>query len=249
MNSKFTASSPPASVNLTTLAVVKNELGITTSDDDAYLSKQITALSQFVATYLGVRPTDDGARGLGQQELTETFDLTKRARTLRLSRWPLTAVASVTEDGTDLAADDYELDAPAGLLRRLCNDSLVAWNTGQVTVEYTAGYVLPGESGRTLPYDIEDAVLDLIKADRAARNRDPALRSEEIVGVVTRQWWNGTTLRPGELIPPEVARNLDAYREVSIGALNARLWMTPWRAPGPISSSGGCQACRRSRRR
>ncbi|MEU0531983.1 hypothetical protein [Amycolatopsis tolypomycina] len=61
---------------------------------------------------------------------------------LVLSRWPVTAVASVTVDGVLLAADEYECET-TGLLRRTRG----CWALDEdVDVAYTAGYTTAPKS-------------------------------------------------------------------------------------------------------
>lgn len=108
-----------------------------------------------------------GRRAEGGTELVET--VTMRAglasESIRLSRWPVTAVASVTEDGTSLAAGTaYTVDLPAGIVHRIydANGVPIFWKTAvPLVVTYTPA---------TLP--VAKAVAAQAIA-RAWRNLDP----------------------------------------------------------------------------
>ena len=204
--SLLTVLTPASSRALTTLANVKDEIDVTVDDSDARLERWIAEESERIETYLG--------RVLAQEVVQETFRLHDRANwltgardSLRLARRPVAAIASVEVDGVALATDDYELDAAAGLLYRLCGHRRVRWFGCTVVVRYTAGYA----SISALPRPIEAACLGLIRHRWAARGRDPMLRSLAIPGVATEQYWVGTTGEDGDM-PPEISALLDPFR-------------------------------------
>lgn len=217
--STLTVSSDAESTNLTTRTRVKTMLAITSSDEDAYLDMVIPQASAAACNYIGVRAGDDGLCTLGKETVIETFRLTREEPGIPLSRWPVVSITTVVEDDDEdeLESDEYEIDKPTGILRRLDGDeNRLNWTSVKVTVTYIAGWVLPGDSGtRTLPYDIEDAVISLIKAARAARTRDPLIRSESVDGVGRTDYWVRGIGESGG-IPPDVASKLDPYRNLNI---------------------------------
>lgn len=201
---------PATTFDLTTLAAVKAELGITGSDDDAILADLIRQASGAIATFCG--------RAFASEQVRETFRLSAPAPSITLTRWPVTAVHAVTVGGTELAAGIYEADPDTGILARLDGFGLtVLWSAGSIAVEYTGGYILPGENGRTLPHDIERACITLVKAHFAARSRDPMVRSESVPGVLDRSFWVGGF--DGAAVPPDVAGLLNPYRQRRPGGL------------------------------
>ncbi|MEY9248285.1 hypothetical protein [Bradyrhizobium elkanii] len=140
-------------------------------------------------------------------------------RHLILARRPVTAVASVVVGDTALQEADFEIDGAAGLLSRLRNDRVSSWHgCHKVVVSFTAGYRLQDAGNdRTLPYDIEKAVIDLVKGARSARKRDPLLKEIEVVDVDRKVFWVGGT--PGSsTLPPEIAATLDQWRYVALAA-------------------------------
>jgi hypothetical protein len=93
-----------------------------------------------IDTALG-RPAEGGT------ERTETFTLGTWARRdyLKLSRWPVSAVASITEDGEALTVDEtFRVDLDAGIVYRLydADGVLIPWLAGKVlAVTYTPATV------------------------------------------------------------------------------------------------------------
>jgi hypothetical protein len=208
--SLLTVLTPASSRALTTLATVKDEIDAGPDDTDARLSRWIAEESERIETYLG--------RALAEEVLQETFRLRDWANRLtgapghlRLTRRPVTAIASIDVDGITLATGQYEADAGAGLLYRLHDDRRVWWCGRTVVARYTAGYASIG----TLPRPIEAACLALIRHRWAARGRDPMLRSLAIPGVATEQYWVGATGEDGDM-PPEIAAMLDPFRNVPL---------------------------------
>ena len=196
--SLLTVLTPASSRALTTLSTAKDELAITGTDDDARLSRWIDEASERIETYLG--------RILASETVREIFRLGGAALYLRLARRPVTAISAIDVDGVTVGAEQFELDASAGLLYRLHGDRRGCWHGGIVIVTYDAGYASIG----TLPRPIETACLGLLRHRWAARDRDPMLRSLAIPGVATEQYWVGATDDAGDM-PPEIAALLDPF--------------------------------------
>lgn len=129
---------------------------------------------------------------------------------LSLSQYPVQSISSVTENGIALDASDYELDADAGLIRRLSGGAYTPWRASEIIIEFEAGY-------STIPADIVGIVLRLITMRAKGRNRDPMLREREGPTYGRESFWVGGTpdMRGG--MPLEMAQVLDRYRPVLIG--------------------------------
>jgi hypothetical protein len=92
---------------------------------------------------------DETGQGLDLADTVDHLDGTGTDE-LVLSRWPVTAVASVTVDGELLAADEYDWTAD-GLLRRVRG----CWATcSRIVVAFTAGYA-------TIPKGVVGMCLEL----------------------------------------------------------------------------------------
>lgn len=203
ISSLLTVLTSASSRALTTLATVKDEIGITDDAADARLQRWIDEASERIETYLG--------RVLASETARETFRLADSSGCLRLARRPVTAIASIDVDGVTPASDQYEIDSTAGLLYLISGEQRVRWLACTVIVIYTAGYV----SVAALPRPIETTCIGLLRHRWAARDRDPMLRSLAIPGVVTEQYWVGAAGDDGDM-PPEIAALLDPFRTVMV---------------------------------
>lgn len=196
---------------LTTRNDVKAALSVTGSTDDTFIDSLIERASAAVESYC--------RRTFGTRTVTQTFRLDRGRQRLILDAVPVTSITSVTEAGTALTADDYELDAGAGFLDRLDgDDGLSTWAASKIVIVFVAGYVLPGAGGTvTLPADIQAATIDLVARAYHARGRDPQLRSEKILDVIDQSFTAADSVTTKGGLPLDVAERLDPYREVSFG--------------------------------
>ena len=114
-------------------------------------------------------------------------------------------------DISTLAEGDWEVDPGNGLLYWLNGTGMATpWKfcTGLV-VAYSGGWVMPGEEGRTLPPAIEAAAVAYCRSLLASRDRDPMLRSVEIPGVISRDYYSPQPRRRRERAAA-ARRRLDA---------------------------------------
>lgn len=205
----LTVITPADSHRLTTLAAIKAELRLSGGADDGFLSDLIDRASATVRRWCG--------RVFALETVRETFRLSAPVATLSLSRWSVVSIVSVTESGNTLTADDFEAEDGEGFLYRLSgSDQRRDWSAGKIVVEYATGYVLPGKPGRTLPEDVEQATLMLVKAGWFARSRDPLVRSEDVSGVLSTTYWVGG-FGAGASLPPDVEGLLAPHRQPFIG--------------------------------
>lgn len=216
----FTVATPATIKWLTTLATLKADLGITTGDEDVYLEEKISQVSAAVVSYLKVPKASDGTATLGAESLVETFRFEPASlgsanprKHLILARRPVTQVASVTVGTVTLDPSQYELDGAAGLLLRLRSDRMSSWDgCSKVVVANTAGWLLPDKgTDRTLPFDIESAVISMIRQARSAKDRDPMVKAEWTTDIERIEYWVGSTGVNGAF-PPDVAGLLEPFR-------------------------------------
>ncbi len=134
---------------LTTIDTVKMQLGITGTAEDDRLDFIVKAVSAAIESYC--------KRAFGKTDYEHTFYPTYN-KYLYLEEYPIREVQKVTLGDDELDATDYKVQK--GRLRKKEG----TWNK-EVIVEYTAGYVLPGDEDteaappiiRDLPYDLEAA--------------------------------------------------------------------------------------------
>lgn len=185
---------------LTSLAYVKSLLDLHDNEGDGLLTQLIGVASERVQRHC--------RQSFLRQRYSETV-AGYGSRRLTVSRTPIRAVYGLF-NGTDTGLDaeilstDYRVeDAEAGLLRTR-KDFL--WTAGTVVdmdetpipgseaqsylVRYEAGYIGPlgatstafgtTSTGRTLPYDIEQAAAELTKQYYLGRQRDGMVKSKSV---------------------------------------------------------------------
>lgn len=203
MRSILTVTEPASDRRLVTLAQVKAELEVAGSGEDAYLETQIARASARAETYCN--------RIFAIQTVSELwrrdpFQWEEAMMELTLDRAPTVEITSVTTDDRALPEDEFELDAEPGLLFRLRSGQRADWFwfvVRQIVVVYSGGF-------ETIPADVQAAVLGLIKLQRAARTRDPLVKSQSVPGVLDQSFWVGSIGSDGAL-PPDIAGMLDPY--------------------------------------
>lgn len=214
MKSVLIVNTPATSSDLTVLATVKAELGLTTNVEDANIETWIDQASGACAAYC--------KRVFGLETVTETFrnnfSYMYRARhrleSIRLDRIPVVSVVSVVEDTVTLVQDtDYWLDPNEGLLYRLDpNQGIIQWDFNTLVVNYSGGYQLIGG----LPENVERACITQVQAIRASATRDPQVKSESIPGVLQTTYWTGGAKGEDGALEPSVTALLDPYRNLSV---------------------------------
>jgi hypothetical protein len=205
---------------LTTLTTVKAELGISVSTYDSLLERYINAASGFVERYVN--------RKLYWEEDIEEKQPGHGTRWMVLDRTPIVGTPVITYDSTTVDTDYYEVhDANAGILFALDN---WIWTVGLVggitedpwvstarklyTVTYDAGWVTPQQAAddgtltRNLPYDLEEAVIQMVVTRYALRGKPAGLKSERLLS------WSADY--SGDTMPSEIMSVLDSYASIPI---------------------------------
>lgn len=182
-----------ATGDLTTLANVKAYLSppLTTTADDALLTRLVTAASQFIQTWLG--------RTIAETAYSETRNGVGGTR-LFLRHRPVVSVSSVTVDGVAIAPA-----SGPGQPGYLFDDNSVylagyAFTRGaqNVTVAYTAGYA-------ATPPELEQACIALVALRYKERDR---------IGQVSKNLAGEVVSFTQKDMPADVQTLLDQYRSV-----------------------------------
>jgi hypothetical protein len=195
----ITVITPPTTNMLTVTSTAARELTI--AEATAGLQELIGQASDACARYCG------RAEGFGRATIAQT-ERDIYAPCIVLGRDINPAITSVVEDGTTLAAADYELDG--SLLYRLSDDMRAEWNAAKVVITYAAGYVLLTDT----PQDLERACIATLGAIYAGRGRDPRVRSEAADGVGSVSYLDPKA--GAEALPVEAAALLGPYRKISL---------------------------------
>jgi hypothetical protein len=224
MKSIVAVTTAASSYNLTTRAKVVAELRLSNPSgaDLALIDQQITDASAAIAGYCN--------RTLLSESVTETFWPDPTAlnfrgggswegafwsrgaagvseERLRLDRWPVTAVTSVTMDGDLVASTLYRRDDEAGLLFALDDSGYPdLWRFGKsIIVAYAGGYT-------TVPADLDRAARLWVVDSWFAAAQDPRLKSRDVYGVVSKTWDVGGTSRRQFDLPGDVETLVYRYR-------------------------------------
>lgn len=213
MRSILTVTAPAAEpYMLTSVARVKLEHDITVETYDNLIEAKIKEAGSDIQAYLRFV--------VARESVRETFRPDGEggyAAFLLLNRTPVASIASVTVDDVVLETSEYEVDAKAGILHRLdLSGYPCPWEACKsIIIEYTGGYALPDDTASDLEPAIEAGCLELVSQFWLSRGRDPLIRSEEVPGVMSVQYWVGAVGEAGQL-PPSVISKIAPFRRPSV---------------------------------
>ena len=208
---------------LTLLATVKTELSISASTDDTYLERLIETASDMIEAYCNRTFSYTAAI----VETVRSYGFTD----LRVSRMPLKTITSITLDGSTVSSSNYTLhNANAGIIHSRYGwgwsaavfqaaeyHGMKGTERAPYTVTYNGGFVCPAQTGtRDLPYDIEDACIQLVAARYRSRGRDPYVTSETIGAASESR--GGTATAESYGLPDQVKLILNRYRRTPSAA-------------------------------
>lgn len=217
----ITINTPAESLQLTTLARVKQDLGITVTDFDTILGEMIDQASDIIVSYCN--------RQFALENITETLPTTNDFNII-LTRTPITTITSITFDGNIIPANEFTINEPeAGIVFNEFGweeSALIRAGVTRIpiretreyllTVIYNGGFVLPSFTSdtRNFPQDLERAAIQTVKDLWFKRERDPSLQKESIpnVGSFTYGGDNNTASGLSKLIES----TLNRYRRTII---------------------------------
>lgn len=199
--------------NLTTVAKVKEYLGITDSGSDAILATLVSGVSQYISSYCG-------GRNFGSRSYVETYDTYTGRRKIFLRQIPVTAVSSVKyRSGTPSApvwntynADSYLTYLKPGYIQFF--GPLPSVPQG-LQVTYTAGYLIDfnnydDQNLHTLPKDLTIAANEMIGNMMNTRK----------AGGISSETTEGQTIQYDmkRAMTESVKNTLDSYKMVFIAS-------------------------------
>lgn len=184
--------STPLDRRLLSVEIVRALTGLDTDDiDDTTLGLLIDAALATCARYCKLARAGALPATFARESVratwpdVSTLDLSRGSQVLLPWRAPITTIA-VTEDGVELEEDvDFRL-LGAGILERLG----ACWSNAGIVADYTAGWIpTPADAsyeeseGEPMPADLAALIAEQVRMQSAARDRDPALRSESTAEV------------------------------------------------------------------
>lgn len=200
--SRFSVTTPASDLSLLTVSELRAAAGVTDSSKDAELAIVGRRVSSAIARQC--RIADDGVNPPTplRETCTEIFRWSD-CGPLRLSRKPVTSVTSVTIDGSDVDAADYETSGGSNLYA-LSDDEITDWESGKITVVYVAGFA-------EAPPDLKEAAAKLVTSIYHETARDPSLKREDIYGVAEFEYWVAPSGDP--LLSKDISDLLAPYRQ------------------------------------
>ncbi|NTF67968.1 hypothetical protein [Rhizobium rhizogenes] len=150
--------------DLVTLDQAYAWLGITPGSDDVNLQLAISAYSQLISTWC--------SRAFVVSSFSEVYDGRDNAR-LMVKNYPISAVASLAINGIPVLQATSTF-GPGFLFNKrsvdLMGGAIFYRGLENIAITYTAGY-------DPIPYDLQMACLDWMKASYLSADRDPSLSS------------------------------------------------------------------------
>lgn len=202
----ITVVTPASSRNLTTLASVLQYLGLESGEDDALLSSLIVAASRMIERMTG--------RIFAKQGYLEKLPPTDN-KILVVTHTPIVSISSVSYNDAEISSDEYSIySAEVGMLYRdaswgspeAVRAGIQPFPTDAVeklwSIQYVAGYVLPGDPDRDLPEDIELACLMLVRDLYYSRRKVSSVQSEKIGDYSVTYASRDTLLQIREILDP-----------------------------------------------
>lgn len=204
----LTIASPNTDRSLLTLAELRAAAGVSDGSRDA----ELTAMGGYVAAMITkacrVARAGEIPPTLRLETVVETIRLGGVQPYLALSRRPVVAITSVSEDGSALDASEYENDS---LLYKLSSAARIDWPIGLKSIEYSAGYAI-------VPDDLKYAAIKFVQSEVVRGRRDPLLRRESVPGLGEYEYWVDPT--KDAIVPAEVMDIL-----MRGGFVNQYAWM------------------------
>ena len=202
-----------ANRDLTTLATIKDELGVTDSSMDAKLGRYISEASGIIAEYcnrvFAIETVTETLRNGPRRFYSISNPWQGQQQALILQRYPVVSLVTIFENDVALDPSLYELDAINGEIQRLdSNGQYLLWSAAKIVITYSAGFTLP----TGLPSGIERACIMLVKQYAASGDRDPMVQSERNDGIGSTQFFNAS----GTGLPPEVEGLISIHRKQNV---------------------------------
>lgn len=203
-----TTITPASTTDLTDLQTAKRELDIGDNSDDDLIARWISSASSAVQRYCNrIFAVQTLLDKVYRDCNTGLHIVPPGERPLQLSGFPIASSPTVIENSIALVENaDFLVNYIAGQIFRLdSNLHLRRWALLPVTAQYQAGYA-------TIPADVVDATVLLVKHRWFARKRDPYLRQENIYGVIANTWWIPQGPGANGSFPPDIEDVLAKYR-------------------------------------
>lgn len=215
-------------IALCLVADVETELSIATGTQDAKLERMIHSVSEFFAQYCNrtffyTAGIEESFAGFGTPFI-------------QLARWPIVTLTSITHDGNTVDSDNYEIfNSESATVRHVNNWIWTTKSTPDVTQDpmvgmerklyeatYTAGWVTASQKAidaglpaRSLPFDLEDACIQVVAGRFRSEGFNPTIKSEQLMSYSTSYRSAPSAKDQFAVLYPFAASILKRYRRPS----------------------------------
>ena len=201
-----------ASNALTTIASAEAELGLTSGEQDALLTRYIDTASDMIERYVSRKLYYGSAIVEKVAGSGDAF--------LYISRTPLSSVTSIVwlGDSSTVSASDYSIwEADQGAIYKSSgwNDAIISSTDFQrYQVTYVGGWITPQQDAddaaltRDLPFDLETACINMVVGMWRQKGADRTIRSETVLNTSVHYE------RHQDGIDPSVRAILDQYKRM-----------------------------------
>jgi hypothetical protein len=202
-----TVTTEATSADLVAWATVRDELGVTGSANIVVLRRYVSSASAAIVNYTNRAFVQESVLDeIWPQRDASPYLIPGGIEPVQLSRWAIVTLTTVIENDVTLVdGTDYRADLAKGQVHRLDGNGYPCrWPAYALSFQFDGGYA-------TVPADIQDVTIRMVRNRWNAKDRDPSLMSENIPGVRDARWWIATGNEAGNM-PPDVQDVLDNYR-------------------------------------
>lgn len=206
----ITVITPASSQKLTTVADVKEVLGITVATDDVLIGKMIDRVSRAIETFT--------RRFFAQQTISETLSMLDVTQFMLLSRFPIVTVTEIKLLTEVIDPTTFSVDEPKQGKIFKKDFWTTTGNRFDYTVTYTHGFVLSSFGAGTpdLPLDIEQAAIQAVKEVFQSRQREVSLKGESVPDVYAATYGEGSSANISSGLSSDVKDMLKPYIHYNI---------------------------------
>lgn len=209
----LTIVTPAADRHLLSVYEMRSAAGLDPGDSSRDADLWIIAKGIFDRIAAECSVVGDGIRAptLKRETVSETIRLRCSTSTLLLSRRFVGTISVFTFDGSAMDPADYEVEAGAGVIYRLCDGRPSTWAPGNVAITYQAGFV-------EIPADLALAARTALREAWSGGERDPLMKRDKVDGVGEQEFWVGGlgSASTGSAFSATVRAMLDPYRSTVV---------------------------------
>lgn len=222
MKSITTIVTPPTVTNMVTMERMAIELGLTNGQAKKRVPSLIEDASGLVCNYCNrtfARTTVNQKFPMVSVPYPYTLVMPPVTRIFRLRFIPVASIVSASYNGNAVDPSTISYDPESGQIFGIQTLNSTQFFAGLFdSITYTGGYLMPGQTGRDLPIQIERACIDTVAMlwHRGGKDgRDPMTKLDAVDKIGTTSYYNPSGGNEDQL-PPTAVAALSNFRETNI---------------------------------